>query len=87
MFLCCCSYLRMFQKTLSRKYGCLLLLLLPATPETDNFINAERLAYWQSMGAQLSPTAARLVKRVTAKKPAKAKHDHEGHDHKDEEKA
>lgn len=26
-------------------------------------INAERLAYWQGVGAQLSPTAARLVKQ------------------------
>jgi len=33
-------------------------------------INAERLAYWQSKGAQLSPTAARLVKQQAA--PAKA---------------
>lgn len=33
-------------------------------------INAERLAYWQSNGAQLSPTAARLVKQVAAKKAA-----------------
>ena len=27
-------------------------------------VNAERLAYWQSKGAQLSPTAARLVKQA-----------------------
>ena len=26
-------------------------------------IDAERLAYWQGQGAQLSPTAARLVKQ------------------------
>lgn len=30
-------------------------------------IDAERLAYWQSKGAQLSPTAARLVKQTVAK--------------------
>lgn len=30
-------------------------------------INADRLAYWQSVGAQLSPAVARLVKTV---KPA-----------------
>ncbi len=30
-------------------------------------INTERLAYWQSVGAQLSPTAARLVKQSAAK--------------------
>jgi small subunit ribosomal protein S16 len=30
-------------------------------------INTERLAYWQSKGAQLSPTAARLVKQSAAK--------------------
>lgn len=28
-------------------------------------INNERLAYWQGVGAQLSPTAARLVKQST----------------------
>lgn len=33
-------------------------------------VNAERLAYWQGQGAQLSPTAARLVKQVAAKKAA-----------------
>jgi len=33
-------------------------------------INAERLAYWQSMGAQLSPTAARLAKQAAEKKAA-----------------
>ena len=27
-------------------------------------INAERLAYWQQNGAQLSPTVARLVKQA-----------------------
>lgn len=30
-------------------------------------VNAERLAYWQNNGAQLSPTAARLVKQSAAK--------------------
>jgi small subunit ribosomal protein S16 len=30
-------------------------------------INAERLAYWQSQGARLSPTAARLAKQAAAK--------------------
>lgn len=29
-------------------------------------IDAERLAYWQGNGAQLSPTAARLVKQSKA---------------------
>jgi small subunit ribosomal protein S16 len=29
-------------------------------------INTERLAYWQSQGAQLSPTAKRLVKQAAA---------------------
>lgn len=33
-------------------------------------VNAERLAYWQSNGAQLSPTAARLVKQLDEKKAA-----------------
>lgn len=33
-------------------------------------LDAERLAYWQSHGAQLSPTAARLVKQQAAKKAA-----------------
>jgi small subunit ribosomal protein S16 len=27
-------------------------------------VNAERLAYWQQNGAQLSPTVARLVKQA-----------------------
>lgn len=36
----------------------------PVAPEgtTGLSVNAERLAYWQSVGAQLSPTVARLVK-------------------------
>jgi small subunit ribosomal protein S16 len=29
-------------------------------------INAERLAYWQSQGARLSPTAARLAKQAVS---------------------
>jgi len=29
-------------------------------------INTDRLAYWQGKGAQLSPTAARLVKQSAA---------------------
>jgi small subunit ribosomal protein S16 len=33
-------------------------------------INAERLAYWQQHGAQLSPTAARLVKQSGVQKAA-----------------
>jgi len=33
-------------------------------------VDAQRLAYWQEHGAQLSPTAARLVKEFTALKPA-----------------
>lgn len=33
-------------------------------------VNAERLAFWQSNGAQLSPTAARLVKQLGEKKVA-----------------
>lgn len=41
----------------------------PAAAENEKglVINAERLAYWQSVGAQLSPTAARLVKQTAAK--------------------
>jgi small subunit ribosomal protein S16 len=37
----------------------------PVASETEQglVINTERLAYWQSHGAQLSPTAARLVKQ------------------------
>ena len=30
-------------------------------------VNSERLAYWESHGAQLSPTAARLVKQLAVK--------------------
>ena len=35
----------------------------PVAAETEQglTVNAERLAYWQSHGAQLSPTVARLV--------------------------
>lgn len=38
----------------------------PVAPAHDTqsiAINTERLAYWQSKGAQLSPTVARLVKQ------------------------
>jgi small subunit ribosomal protein S16 len=38
-----------------------------AESEKGLVINAERLAYWQSQGAQLSPTAARLAKQAAAK--------------------
>jgi small subunit ribosomal protein S16 len=31
--------------------------------ETTLSVNAERLAYWQGQGAQLSPTVQRLVKQ------------------------
>ncbi|HWU84298.1 MAG TPA: 30S ribosomal protein S16 [Rhodocyclaceae bacterium] len=33
-------------------------------------VDAERLAFWQNNGAQLSPTAARLVKQLADKKAA-----------------
>ena len=33
-------------------------------------ISVDRLAYWQSNGAQLSPTVARLVKQHAAKQAA-----------------
>lgn len=32
--------------------------------EKGLMINSERLAYWQQVGAQLSPTVARLVKQA-----------------------
>jgi len=38
-----------------------------AANEPGLVVNAERLAYWQSQGAQLSPTAARLVKGLAKK--------------------
>jgi small subunit ribosomal protein S16 len=38
--------------------------------ETRLRVNAERLAYWQGHGAQLSPTAARLVKESVVPKAA-----------------
>ncbi|HEY6898830.1 MAG TPA: 30S ribosomal protein S16 [Rhodocyclaceae bacterium] len=41
-----------------------------AGSEQGLVINVERLAYWQGQGAQLSPTAARLVKQFSAKKAA-----------------
>lgn len=36
----------------------------PMAAETEQgfVVNAERLAYWQGQGAQVSPTVARLVK-------------------------
>jgi small subunit ribosomal protein S16 len=33
-------------------------------------VDLDRLAYWQGHGAQMSPTAARLVKQFAAKKVA-----------------
>lgn len=39
-----------------------------AANEQGFTVNAERLTYWQSQGAQLSPTVARLVKQAAAKK-------------------
>ena len=41
-----------------------------AESEAGLVINAERLAYWQGNGAQLSPTAARLVKQHATRKAA-----------------
>jgi small subunit ribosomal protein S16 len=41
-----------------------------AASELGLVINAERLAYWRQQGAQLSPTAARLVKQSVVKKAA-----------------
>lgn len=41
-----------------------------AESEQGLFVNAERLAYWTGNGAQLSPTAARLVKQFSAKQAA-----------------
>jgi small subunit ribosomal protein S16 len=41
-----------------------------AESEQNLVINTERLAYWQSKGAQLSPTAARLAKQLAAKAAA-----------------
>ena len=38
-----------------------------AANEQGLVINTERLAYWQGHGAQLSPTAARLVKQAATK--------------------
>jgi small subunit ribosomal protein S16 len=37
-----------------------------ADKEKGLVIDTERLAYWQGKGAQLSPTAARLVKQQAA---------------------
>lgn len=41
----------------------------PVAAETEEGlrVNMERLQYWQQQGAQLSPTAARLVKQYAAK--------------------
>jgi small subunit ribosomal protein S16 len=41
----------------------------PAGQETFR-VEAQRLAYWQGKGVQLSDTAARLVKQFGAKQPA-----------------
>lgn len=41
-----------------------------AANEAGLFIDADRLAYWRSKGAQLSPTAARLVKQLAVAKAA-----------------
>jgi small subunit ribosomal protein S16 len=41
-----------------------------AESEQGLVINTERLDYWQGHGAQLSPTAARLVKQAAATKAA-----------------
>lgn len=40
----------------------------PVAAESENglVVNAERLAFWRGHGAQLSPTAARLVKQAAA---------------------
>lgn len=38
--------------------------------ETRFRVAADRLTYWQGVGAQLSPTAARLVKQIAAKPAA-----------------
>ncbi len=38
-----------------------------AATEEGLRVNMERLTYWQQQGAQLSPTAARLVKQYAAK--------------------
>jgi small subunit ribosomal protein S16 len=38
--------------------------------EKGLFVDADRLAFWQGKGAQLSPTAARLVKQAAVAKVA-----------------
>ena len=38
-----------------------------ASTEEGTRINTERLAYWTSVGAQVSPTVLRLVKQTAAK--------------------
>jgi small subunit ribosomal protein S16 len=44
----------------------------PIAAENENglVVNTERLAFWQGHGAQLSPTAARLVKQAAVAKAA-----------------
>ena len=46
----------------------------PKAPEgTESFrVSAERLSYWRSQGAQMSPTVARLVKSHAAAAVASA---------------
>lgn len=41
-----------------------------AESEQGLVINSERLAYWQSQGARLSPTAARLTRQAAQTKAA-----------------
>jgi small subunit ribosomal protein S16 len=41
-----------------------------AESEQGLVVDTVRLAYWQSNGAQMSPTVARLVKQAAAKKAA-----------------
>ncbi len=41
-----------------------------AANEKGLSIDTERVAYWQSQGAQMSPTAARLVKQQATKAAA-----------------
>jgi small subunit ribosomal protein S16 len=38
-----------------------------ASTEEGTRINAERLAYWTSVGAQVSPTVARLARQIAVK--------------------
>jgi small subunit ribosomal protein S16 len=42
-----------------------------APPERESLrISAERLAHWQSKGAQVSDTVARLIRKLAAQRPA-----------------